>query len=307
LPKDKPAPKPQAAKAPGPGTFSLANLQLLARQVMEGLASGFHRSPHQGASVSFKQHRPYVPGDEVRRLDWRAFARTDRFYLREFEQETNLRATLLLDQSGSMAFQGSRSPLSKAAFASQLASTLATLLIQQQDAVGLLSFDAQIRTCLPPRSRPSHLHLLKSALHSLVPRGEGSLSQTLRQVAPRLERRGLLLLLSDCFDEPSALLKALAQLRHQQHEIVVFQIWDRDELEFPFEHCTRFESLETADDQHVIDPAAFRQSYHANLERFRAELASGLQRHRIELFPLRTDEPAEEALARFLRRRTQRR
>ena len=204
-------PPPPGEPAPGAGTWSISNLQLLAKQVVEGLATGLHRSPHKGASVSFKQHRPYVPGDELRRLDWRAFARSDRYYIREYEQETNLRATLLVDLSGSMLYRGTSATLSKADFARQVASCLASLLLQQQDAAGLITFDNKIRSILPSRSRPSHLHLLNEALEKEVPGGETNISSVFEKVGPRLERRGLVVLISDCFDNPQTLLKALAE------------------------------------------------------------------------------------------------
>ena len=300
-------PPPPGDPAPGAGTWSISNLQLLAKQVVEGLATGLHRSPHKGASVSFKQHRPYVPGDELRRLDWRAFARSDRYYIREYEQETNLRATLLVDLSGSMLYRGTSATLSKADFARQVASCLASLLLQQQDAAGLITFDNKIRSLLPSRSRPSHLHLLNEALEKEVPGGETNISSVFEKVGPRLERRGLVVLISDCFDNPQTLLKALAQLRHQQHEVLVFQVWDRDELEFPFESWTRFESLEIEGESQVSDPSALRDTYLDNVARFRTELAAGCARERIDLVPLITDQPCSDALAAYLKRRRQRR
>jgi len=300
-------PPPTGEPASSVRPWSFANLQLLARQVVEGLATGLHRSPHKGASVSFKQHRPYVPGDELRRLDWRAFARTDRFYIREYEQETNLRATLLVDLSASMLYQGSSARLNKADFARQVAHSIATILLQQQDAAGVITFDSHIRFVIPPRSRPSHLHLLTDALKHQAPSGKTNLSAVLQALAPRMERRGLIILISDCLDNPTTLIKALAQLRHQQHEILVFQIWDRDELEFPFQSWTRFESLETEGDAQTTDPVAFRDVYLENLAKFRAELSEGCIRNRIDLVPLITDEPCTDALASYLKRRATRR
>ncbi len=286
---------------------TLSKLQLLARQLVEGLATGLHRSPHKGASVTFKQHRPYVPGDEIRRLDWRVFARTDRFYVREYEQETNLTASLLVDLSGSMAYCGANSSCSKLEYARDLAGLLATTLIQQQDAVGLVTFDQKIRSLVPARSRPSHLPVLQAALAQEIPSGETSIAQVLRELAPRLGRRRLLILISDCLDEPSSLLKALAQLRHQQHEIIVFQVFDRDELTFPFQGWTRFESLEAEGIHLDADPAAIRKTYLENLARFRAELSQGCSRHQVQLCPVITDEPCESALSAHLSRRLLRR
>jgi uncharacterized protein (DUF58 family) len=282
-------------------------LQLLARQLVEGLASGLHRSPHKGASVTFKQHRAYVPGDELRHLDWRAFARSDRFYIKEYEQETNLQATLAVDLSGSMAYRGKAATQSKADYARALARALSVVLIGQQDAVGTVTFDTRLRGRVPPRSRPGHLRVLEAALEAGAVGGETSLSSVLRELGPRLGRRSLLVLVSDCLDEPSQLVRALAQLRQQHHEVLVFQILDRDELEFPFEGWTQFEALER-DGEHVLaDPAALRRTYLENLERHRAALREGCRRHRVALHEITTDVPVETALPELLTERLKRR
>jgi uncharacterized protein (DUF58 family) len=284
-----------------------AKLQLLARQLVEGLSSGLHRSPHKGASVTFKQHRAYVPGDELRHLDWRAFARSDRFYIKEYEQETNLQATLAVDLSGSMAYRGKAATGSKADYARALARSLAALLIRQQDAVGVVTFDTKIRGHVPPRSRPGHLRVLDAALEAGAVGGETSLSGVLRELGPRLGRRSLLLLISDCLDDSSALVRALAQLRQQQHEVLVFQILDREEVDFPFESWTRFESLENTQEQILVDPSALRRTYMENLERHRSTLREGCGRHRVALYEMTTDVPAEDALPVLLRERLGRR
>ena len=284
-----------------------AKLQLLARQLVEGLSSGLHRSPHKGASVTFKQHRAYVPGDELRHLDWRAFARSDRFYIKEYEQETNLQATLAVDLSGSMAYTGKAATRSKADYARALARSLAALLIRQQDAVGVVTFDTKIRGHVPPRSRPGHLRVLDAALESGAVGGETSLSGVLRELGPRLGRRSLVLLISDCLDEPSELVRSLAQLRQQHHEILVFQILDRDEVDFPFEGWTRFEALENEGEHILVDPAALRRTYMENLEQYRTTLREGCRRHRVALHEMTTDIPAEVALPELLRERLSRR
>jgi len=284
-----------------------AKLQLLARQLVEGLSSGLHRSPHKGASVTFKQHRAYVPGDELRHLDWRAFARSDRFYIKEYEQETNLQATLLLDLSGSMAYAGKAATRSKADYAREMARSLAALLIRQQDAVGVVTFDSKIRGHVPPRSRPGHLRVLDAALDAGAVGGETSLSGVLRELGPRLGRRSLVLLLSDCLDEPSLLVRALAQLRQQHHEVLVFQILDRDEVDFPFEGWTRFEALETEGEHVLVDPATLRRTYLENLERHRSVLREGCRRHRVALHEVTTDVPAEDVLPQLLTERLRRR
>jgi uncharacterized protein (DUF58 family) len=279
----------------------ISNLQVVARQVVEGFCSGMHRSPHKGFSVEFKQHRQYVPGDEIRHIDWRAFGRSDRFYIREYEEETNLRATLLLDLSGSMNY--GRAGLTKYHYATRLAASLAYLMIGQQDSVGLVTFDTKIRKYIPPRSRVSHLRVLIDELQRSQPGGETELGDVFHDLVPKLHRRGLLVIISDCFGDVTSLLKALAHFRHAHHEILIFQLWDRDELEFPFQQWTQFESLETADAKHLLDPALLREAYLANLENFRAELLRGCRRHKIDLVPFVTDQPYAEALAAYVSRR----
>ena len=307
----KPLPPPSGEQSPklGPaGLFRrLSALQLLAKKLLDGLSSGIHKSPRKGASVIFKQHRPYIPGDEVRHLDWRVFARSDRFYIREYEQETNIRVTLLVDLSGSMNYSGAHAPCSKAGYSKQLASGLSAVFIQQQDSVGLLTFDSRIRTFLPPRARPSHLQALSSALERELPGGETSIHRVLKEAAPRFGKRGLLILISDCLDQPAELIRALALLRQQHHEVLVFQILDRDELSFPFTGWTRFECLE-ADGLHIdADASALRRTYMENFERFQQELTAGCRRNQIELYRVVTDESLEATLSAHLSRRLKRR
>ncbi len=279
----------------------VSNLQIFARQVVEGFCSGLHRSPHKGFSVEFKQHRQYVPGDEIRHIDWRVFGRSDRFYIREYEEETNLRATFLLDLSGSMNY--GRNGATKYQYAVRLAACLAYLMIGQQDSVGLVTFDTKVRKYIPPRSRVSHLRVLMDELEKSEPGGETELGDVFHDLVPKLHRRGLLVIISDLFGDVPSLLKALAHFRHAHHEILVFQIWDRDELEFPFKSWTQFESLETAGAKHLLDPALLREAYLANLEKFRDELTRGCRRHKIDLAPFCTDQPCADALAHYLSRR----
>lgn len=281
----------------------IANLQVLARQVVEGFTTGLHRSPHKGFSVEFKQHRPYVPGDEIRRIDWRVFARSDRYYIREYEEETNLRATILLDCSGSMAYGGGPGRVSKFDYATRLAACLSYLMLQQSDGVGLVTFDTKVRRYIPVRSRVSHLKVIIDELQAGQPGGETELGEVFHELVPKLHRRGLLIILSDCFGDVGRILKALAHFRHAHHEILVFQIWDRDELEFPFKGWTQFDCLERDGVKHLLDPALLRQAYLDNLAVYREELTKGCRRHRVDLVPFRTDEPYANALAAYLSRR----
>jgi uncharacterized protein (DUF58 family) len=279
----------------------ISNLQVVARQVVEGFCSGLHRSPHKGFSVEFKQHRQYVPGDEIRHIDWRAFGRSDRFYIREYEEETNLRATLLLDLSGSMNY--GRNGITKYQYATRLAACLTYLMIGQQDSVGLVTFDTHVRKYIPPRSRISHLRVIMDELQRSEPGGETEIGDVFHDLVPKLHRRGLLIILSDLFGDVTALLKALAHFRHARHEILVFQIWDPDELQFPFKSWTQFECLERAGIKHLLDPALLREAYLANLEKFRAELTRGCRRHKIDLVAFTTDRPYADALAAYVGRR----
>lgn len=279
----------------------LARLQLYARQVVEGVTVGMHRSPHKGFSVAFKEHRPYVRGDETRLIDWKLFGKTDRLYIRQYEEETNLRCTLLVDQSGSMAYGGGRSPkVSKHEFAVRLAACLAYMLVGQQDAVGLATFDTAPRQYIPPRSKPSHLRSLLGTLATSAPTGETAISEVLTQLVPKIRRRGLLVLISDCFDEVDNLMRALSHFRHARNDVIVFQIWDRDELEFPFRGRTQFRSLELASHMRLLDSSLLRKSYLENLERFRTSLSSGCSKQKIDLISCTTDEPHASLLAAYL-------
>ena len=279
----------------------IANLQVLARLVVEGFCSGLHTSPHKGFSVEFREHRQYVQGDEIRRLDWKVFGKSDRLYIKEYEEETNLRATLLVDASGSMAYDGAG--VTKYQYAIRLAACLSYLMLRQQDSVGLVTFDKKLRQYIPPRSRPSHLRVLLDALQESKPGGETELGKVFHQIVPKIHRRGLLIILSDCFGDVTELMAALAHFRHSHHEIVIFQIWDPDELEFPFKQWTRFDSLEAESDKRLIDPVQLRSVYMENLDRFRTELKQGCARHRIDLVPMTTNKPYAEALAYYLARR----
>ena len=282
---------------------TVAGLQLLARQVVEGGYQGLHRSPHKGFSVEFKEHRPYVPGDDIRTIDWKLFGKTDRFFIREYEEETSLRCTLLVDASGSMAYQGSRGAMSKRDYAVRLAASLAYLLLRQQDSVGLVTFDTAIRRYIPPRARPKHLRTLLEELLAAEPNGETDLGGVFHQIAAKLSRRGIVVVLSDLFGDPESLLKSLAHFRHAGHEIILLQILDPDELDFPFDQRTRFESLEDADRHRLVDPAQLRRLYLERLEAFRESLAVGCRRQKIALVPMRTDQPFADSLAAFLARR----
>ncbi|MFM7920515.1 MAG: DUF58 domain-containing protein [Planctomycetaceae bacterium] len=279
----------------------LSGLQLLAKQVVEGFASGLHRSPHKGFSVEFREHRPYVPGDDLRTIDWKLFGKTDRLYIREYEEETNVRCTMLVDCSGSMNYRGSRSDgLSKHDYAVRTAACLSWLMLQQQDSVGLVTFDTAIRRYIPPRARPRHLKHIMTELAAQKPGAETSLADVFHQIASRIQRRGLVMILSDLFGDVDHLMKALAHFRHARHEVIIFQIWDPDELDFPFRQWTQFTSLENSAQKHLVDPAQLRKAYLQKLQEYRDQLSRGCSRNRITLVPLVTSQPTADALAAWL-------
>ncbi len=286
---------------------AIARLQYFARGVVDGLMAGHHRSPHKGSSVEFKEHRGYVRGDEIKSIDWKLYGKTDRLFIRQTEDETNLQAWLLLDQSGSMAYRGQKStnPVndgmasSKHEYAVRLAACMATMLVAQQDSVGLSTFDTSVRGFIPPRSQRSHLNTLFGTLVQSQPQGDTSTAASLQQLAPRLKRRGLLVLLSDCFDQVDALIKALQFFRFAGHHVLVFQILHRDEIEFPFQHRTEFRSLEQTT-SHIVDPAIVRKNYLRKLEEFQQELRSRAAQLGIEWISVVTDQACGEVLGEFV-------
>ena len=278
---------------------SLQNLQLFARTVVEGFTTGHHTSPHKGFSVEFRQHRPYVQGDDIRRLDWKIFGRADRFYIREYDEETNLRATLVLDASASMAYRGTKG-VSKFDYARKLAAAMAYLLVSQQDAVGLITYDSKIRDIIPNRTRITHLHHLLETLVKTEPGKDTAVAPVLESLAQRLKRRGLVILISDFFDDPVAILKAIGVLRKKGHEIIAMQLWDRDELEFPFGQWSRFENLEKDEDFLLLDPAAIRLRYMEVLKKFQEQLKDGFRKHQVDYLSLPTDESHSAALRSYM-------
>ena len=278
---------------------SLQNLQLFARTVVEGFTTGQHASPHKGFSVEFRQHRPYVQGDEIRRLDWKVFGRSDRFYIREYDEETNLRATVVLDASGSMGYRGQKGVM-KFDYARKLAASLAYLLMSQQDAVGLITFDSKVRDVIPCRTKITHLHLMLETLVKTEPGQDTSLAPVIESLAQRLKRRGLIILISDFFDDPAALLRSIGVLRKKGHEIIALQLWDRDEIDFPFGNWARFENLEDDEEFLLLDPATIRQRYIEVQKAFAEQLKDGFRRHQVDYLSLPTDESHSMALRNYL-------
>ena len=243
----------------------VSGLVVRARMIVEGSITGLHRSPFHGSSVEFAEHREYVPGDDIRHIDWKVFGRSDRFYIKQFEEETNLRVQLVLDASESMNY-GSGA-MTKLDYARTLAASLAYLILGQQDAVGTLVFDEKIRAEAPISQSRSHLQDMVSVLAQESGKDATDIGEVLGRVSDRLKRRCLIILLTDLFDEPDKILHGLRRLRHAGHDVLVLHVMDPDELEFPFTRMTMFEGMEGMQDQ-LADPEAVREAYLAEVREF---------------------------------------
>jgi uncharacterized protein (DUF58 family) len=279
-------------------------LELLARLVVEGVMSGLHKSPFKGFSVEFAEHRQYGPGDEIRHIDWRTYGKTDRYFVKEYEEETNLKAYLIVDTSGSMGYQGRT--ISKLSCAQQVTASLAYLMIHQRDAVGLVTFDSALKAMIPPRSAPHHFSVLCKALEDSRVGGETPLSEILHTLADRIRRRGLVIIVSDGFDQIAALTTALRHLRHRKHEVLFLQVLAPEEEEFPFRLPMRFRDLENPGRFSRVDPAAIRANY---LEKFREHcrvLKENLLAMHADYHRISTADPVEQTLLSYLAARSSR-
>lgn len=270
---------------------------LLARFPMEGSVSGHHKSPHRGSSVEFAEYRNYVPGDDIRRLDWRVFGRTDRFYLKEFEAETNLRACFILDSSASMNFQGAGE--TKLQYACRLIAHLVYLVIHQGDAAGLVRVGEEVIREIPPRRNPSHVQVILNALKESDAKGETGLISALHEFAEKIRRRALVLIFSDLFRDPEELISCFQHLRYQKHDVVVFHLLDRQELDFQFDRPVRFEDMESSFTL-VTEPALIKQEYQRQLQLYLDRVKKGCHEFQIDYRQVTTDQPFERVLADFL-------
>ena len=276
----------------------IRSLELRARVVVEGLWRGLHRSPYHGFSVEFTEYRPYVKGDDPRHIDWKVAARTDRHYIKKYEDETNLRCQLLLDQSRSMAY-GSKPDLKKADYAATLAATLAMFLMKQGDAVGLTTFGEQLVEHIPPRNRPGHLRRLLVELEKPSELQGTSLQTSLQSLAELLKRRGLIVLISDLLAPAADLERQLSQLAVQGHDVALFHIIDRNEMEFQFPEAAQFRGMEGGG-QLFVNPAAARSSYLAQHSAHLAEVKRLCDRHRITYRQALTDQALDQLLLDWL-------
>jgi uncharacterized protein (DUF58 family) len=289
----------------------LNHLQVTARSVVEGSVTGAHRSPLKGASVEFRQHRFYAPGDEPRRLDWRVLGRTDRPYIKEYDEETNLRCVLALDESGSMAYAGASgaagsgvAPGSKFDYGARLVAALAYLMLGQTESVGLALFGERLKHWLAPRAATAQLSRVIDLLERAAPTGPSDPGRAVQDVADRLGRRSLAMVVSDFFTPVPRLREGLARLRHDRHETILLQVLHPDEVEFPFRRWSRFRGLE-GERPKLLEPAVVRKAYLDNFQRHRRELADTARAAGAAFHSFTTDKPLIESITLFLRKRAE--
>ena len=276
----------------------ISRLDLRAQFVVKGFLQGLHASPYHGFSVEFSEHRKYTSGDDPKDIDWLVYAKTDKYYIKKFEAETNITGYLVMDLSQSMGYTH-RQELTKFDYAICLAASLSYLMIHQQDPVGLITFDERIQACLPPKSKRAHLGNMLSMLANLRPTGKTNIAHSLIQIAAMLRHRSLVMIFSDLLAEPASILQALRRLRHEGHDVILFHVLDEAEVHFPFDGMIEFEDPETGDKLQV-DATNFRADYVAGLEDFRQRYRRECFQSRIDYVALDTSMPFDKALLEYL-------
>jgi uncharacterized protein (DUF58 family) len=285
-----------------PATVSkLASIELKARLVVEGFIVGLHRSPYHGFSVEFAEHRQYMPGDDFKHIDWKVYGKSDRFYIKQFEEETNLKAYILLDASNSMGYKSDG--ISKLEYGSYLAASLAYLMLRQQDAPGLLVYDDKIRAYIPPKGARLHITPILRQLNAIVPSSKTDAAVAFHELADRVRRRGLIIVISDLLDDPDKMLLGLKHFRHRQHEVIVFQVLDPFERNFAFKSEARFKDMETGREL-LTDPWQIREEYIKRLEEYIAHISHVCRDSQIDYHLLDTSVPFDKALFGYLAKRS---
>lgn len=261
--------------------------------------AGLHRSPYQGFSNEFAEHREYAPGDDLRYVDWKVYGKSDRFYLKQFEVETNLILYLLVDASESMQYRGPHASLSKFAYAQSAAAALAFLVLHQRDAVGLAMFDQEVRQFVRPSSSPAQLKPLLHVMEEASPRNKTRTGPIFHELAERLSRRGIVVILSDLFDDVDAMLAGLKHLRHRRHDVIVLQILDPAEIDFSFQNVTMFKGLELMGEV-ITEPRSLQAAYQREVKAFLKRIRAGCRSQQIDHVSIRTDQPLDAVLSSFL-------
>jgi len=278
----------------------VGGLQLRARLAVEGYYSGIHKSPYHGFNVEFAEYREYTPGDDPRYLDWRVLAKSDKYFIKHFEAETNLNCYLLVDFSGSMDFGSGE--WTRLDYAASLAAALALLLLRQGDHVALVTFDNAVRHFIPPRGNARHFGVISDALESLKPGRDTDLPAVLHEIAERMRRRSMVIVLSDFFDDVEAMLAGLQHFRHRRHEVIAMQLIDDQEIEFPFDRVTLFEGIERGEEL-VADPRVMARGYRLRFQEFLEAFRHGCTEKNIDYEMMRLSTPFDKALTAFLGRR----
>ena len=278
----------------------LNNLSLKARFVVEGFIVGLHKSPYHGFSVEFSEHRAYGAGDEIRHVDWKLWGKTDRFFIKQFEEETNLKSYLLVDQSLSMTYKSKNT--TKLEYAQILAASLGYLMLKQQDAVGLTLFDDRIRVNISAKSKRSHLNIILSKMQNIIAGPETTIAPVLHKTAEAIKKRGLIILISDLFDDPDKVLSGLQHFRYKGHEVIVFHVLDPQELTLDFTQRTRFRDMESGEEI-VTDPWHIQSDYQKSMEQFCDYIKSNCRQKNIDYVQLSTDLPLDMALSEYLIKR----
>ena len=278
---------------------SLKGLHLRARQIVEGYMVGLHRSPLRGFSIEFAEHREYSPGDDIRHVDWKVFGRTDKFYVKQYEDETNLICYLVLDVSESMGYQGPGSAMSKLEYARCLIAAFSWLVLQQQDAVALATIGERVHDRLRPASHPSQWDTVLRLLEETVPSGTTRMGPTLHELAERYRRRGVVIIFSDLFSDVDELITGLRHFGHRRHDVVLLEILDPAELDFPFQGLSRFQGLEELGNL-MADPATIRSAYLAEMKEIRNRVQDEVRKLGMEWVSVRTDKPFDLAMREFL-------
>lgn len=281
----------------------LKGMELKARLVVEGFITGLHKSPYHGFSVEFAEHRQYMPGDPIRDIDWKVYGKSDRFYVKQFEEETNLKSYILVDTSASMGYTSEEKKRpSKLEYCSYLSASLSYMMLKQRDSVGLVGFDEHIHTYIPPKSAASHLHILLKQMDKLEPGEKTNISDTLHEMAERIKRRGLIIILSDLFDDPQRIIAGLKHFRHKKHEIIVFHILDPRERDFAFPTEAVFEDMETGE-QMITLPWQVKGDYQSALNKVFDEFSRECRMSNIDYHLIDTSVPYDRALLAYLNKR----
>lgn len=284
-----------------PMTLSkIANMELRAKLVVDGVLSGIHKSPYKGSSIEFLEHKEYSPGNEIKHIDWKVLAKTDKYYIKQFEEETNLKCYLFIDSSGSMGYKSTG--ISKCEYAATLTASLAYLLLKQSDLVGLISFSDRVLQYIPPRSRLTHLHALLNALTALKTAGKSDTGAILNEFVEKIGRRSLIIIISDFFDDTKKIIHQLKYFLFKKNEVILFHILDPYELTFPFETITFFESLE--DERRILaDPKSVKEQYLSGMNHFIERFRQSCFENHIDYCLIDSSTPLDQALIRFLARR----